>query len=282
MTFAHPGKGSLTYRPCSYGSSRLLFRGPKSDLTRPYAAFFGGTETYGRFIERPFPELVAERFGLGCVNLGRVNGGIDVYLHDPSALEIAAGAEVTVIQVTGAHNLSNRYYSVHPRRNDRFLGATPLLHELFDDMDFTEVSFTRHLMTALHGKSEQRFHAVIKELQATWVRRMRDLLGRIPGRKILLWLGRRHPGEPASSDASYRNDPLYVDQPMLKAVADLVDAETQVIFAADQSPGSAEGMVFSEIEMPVARETPDASVHRSVAEALSGVMREQFPLRIPA
>ena len=62
-----------------------------------------------------------------------------------------------------------------------------------------------------------------------------------------------------------------LDLPMLKAVADLVDAETQVVFASEPSPGRAEGMVFSEIEMPVARETPDASVHRSVAEALSGV-----------
>ncbi|MFV0335268.1 MAG: DUF6473 family protein [Tropicimonas sp.] len=282
MTIAHPGSNALSYRPCRYRGSRLLFRGPENDLSRPYAAFFGGTETYGRFIGSPFPELVAERLGISCVNLGCVNGGVDVYLNDGTVLDIAAKAQVTVIQVMGAHNLSNRYYSVHPRRNDRFLGPTPLLRELFGDMDFTEIAFTRHLMTALRHKSARRFEVVVEELQRCWTRHMGALLDRVPGPKILLWLAAHHPEDRPGARAGYRNDPLYIDLPMLEAIAEKVDGRVDVIFAPDPRPGWAEGMIFTEIEMPVARETPGAPVHAAVAEALSARLGGYFPRNIPA
>lgn len=32
----------LTYAPCRYGMSRILFRGPKRRLDTPYVAFVGG------------------------------------------------------------------------------------------------------------------------------------------------------------------------------------------------------------------------------------------------
>ena len=61
------------------------------------------------------------------VNLGCLNAGPDVYLNDPEILRIASKADVTVLQVVGAANLTNRFYTVHPRRNDRFLHASPWL-----------------------------------------------------------------------------------------------------------------------------------------------------------
>ena len=48
-------------------------------------------------------------------------------LRDSPALAVA---RLTVLQVTGAQNMSNRFYSVHPRRNDRFLKASPLLRAM--------------------------------------------------------------------------------------------------------------------------------------------------------
>ena len=58
MSFAFPGETSLDYLPCRYGRSKLLFRGPRRDLTAPYAAVLGGGETYGKYVARPFPALV--------------------------------------------------------------------------------------------------------------------------------------------------------------------------------------------------------------------------------
>ena len=131
MAYEYPGDGSLDYYPCRYGTSRVLFRGPRRDLDRPYVAMLGSTETYGKFVPEPYPALTEAATGLRVVNLGYVNAGLDLYLKDPEVLDTAARARVTVVQIMGAQNLSNRFYTVHPRRNDRFTGPTPLLRALF-------------------------------------------------------------------------------------------------------------------------------------------------------
>jgi hypothetical protein len=127
MTYYALGAGALDYLPCRYGTSKLLFRGPRRPLKEPYIAFLGGTETYGKFIANPFPELIEQSIGRTCVNLGCVNAGVDVFATDPQIVKIASGADVTVLQLMGAHNMSNRFYTVHPRRKDRFLKPSTLL-----------------------------------------------------------------------------------------------------------------------------------------------------------
>ena len=90
-------------------------------------AFLGGSETYGKFIQDPFPDLVERALGMTCVNLGYMNAGVDAFIHEAEVLSLAAAAEITVIQLMGAQNMSNRLYRVHPRRNDRFLTASSMM-----------------------------------------------------------------------------------------------------------------------------------------------------------
>ena len=85
--------GDLSYSPCRYGSSRMLFRGPRKRLDLPYLAFIGGTETYGKFIEKPFPSLVEKAMRQTCVNFGCVNGGIDAFVNDPTVMDICSEAD---------------------------------------------------------------------------------------------------------------------------------------------------------------------------------------------
>ena len=44
-----------------------------------------------------------------------------VFVNEPTVIDICSKALVTVVQLMGAQNTSNRFYAVHPRRNDRFL-----------------------------------------------------------------------------------------------------------------------------------------------------------------
>ena len=83
---------------------------------QPYCAVIGGSETYGKFVERPYPDLLQDMTGFPVVNLGCANAGADVFALDETVMDICKNAEITVIQLTGAQNISNRYYSVHPRR----------------------------------------------------------------------------------------------------------------------------------------------------------------------
>ena len=127
MTYERLGDSALDYFPCRYGTSKLLFRGPRRKLDGAYCAVLGGTETYGKFILQPYAALVEAATGITMVNFGCVNAGADVFVNDPAVIDACVKARATVVQVTGAHNTSNRFYAVHPRRNDRFLRASTLL-----------------------------------------------------------------------------------------------------------------------------------------------------------
>ena len=93
-------ESAIDYRICRYGSSRMLYRGPKKKLSRNYIAFLGGTETYGKFVASPYPEMVGCEIDQICVNLACSNCGIDAILQDDSLLSICNRAKVTVLQST--------------------------------------------------------------------------------------------------------------------------------------------------------------------------------------
>lgn len=170
MSFHGKGRWKAAPEACRYGASKLAFRGPKRSLTNEYVAFIGGTETYGKFVSRPFAQAVEAATGVACVNLGQPNAGIDVMLGDPGLARIASGAAAVVLQVPCAANLSNPFYKVHSRRNDRFLRAEPPLCALFTEVDFTEFSFTRHMLMHLRNVSPERFGEVRQGLAqaGTW------------------------------------------------------------------------------------------------------------------
>lgn len=216
--------GGLSYAPCRYGMSRIFFRGPKRDLDEPYLAFLGGTETFGKFIDRPFPALVEKDMRRPCVNFGCVNGGVDAFVNDPTIMAACHDADATVVQVMGANYLSNRFYSVHPRRNDRFLRASTVLQAIYSEVDFSEFTFTRHMLGALYDRSPERFDIVVSELRAAWSARMRNMLGQIGKRSILLWFSREElTNDPwQDHDKPLATDPLFITKDMVDGLSDLV------------------------------------------------------------
>ena len=267
MAYVFPGEGSLDYFPCRYGSSRVLFRGPRRDIERAYVAVLGGTETYGKFVPVPFPDLIERELGLPVANLGCMNAGPDVFLNETAVTEIAAQASVTIVQILGAQNLSNRYYAVHPRRNDRFLGATPLLRAIFPRVDFTEFNFTRHMLMSLQTASEDRFEVVAEELRAAWVTRMKLLLSRLGPRTILLWVSDQAPPSPTRRVDLARN-PLLIDNEMISAIRAPATAYVQAVISQAALSQGVDGMAFAPMEAPAAAGLPGPAAHREVADLL--------------
>lgn len=271
MAFEAPGAGALDYAPCRYGTSKLLFRGPARPLTGGCCVALGGAETYGKFVARPWPVLVEAQLGLPVVNLGCMNAGADVFLNDAAVAAAAAAARVTVVQVTGAHNLSNRFYSVHPRRNDRVVAPLPALRALYPEVDFTEFAFTRHLCAALAARSPRRFAAVAEALRATWVERSRALLGLAGGQAVLLWVA-GHPPEAEEEGTDPACDPLLVTRAMLEAVRPAAAAIVEVVASPAARARGTEGMQFAPLEAPAAAGLPNPAVHAEVAAALAPVI----------
>ena len=260
-------ESGLDYRPCRYGAGRLTFRGPKRSLDGSYVAVLGGSETFGRFVARPYPALLEERIGARVVNFGLAHAGLTA-LHDEAELhDLASRSRLTVIQLPGAQNMSNRLYAVHPRRNDRFLWESAILERLYPEVDFTEVAFTGHLLKSLEARSAERFGQVVDELRLAWVSRMQSLLESISGDKLLLWLSTRRP-----EDASRRADcaePMFVDRAMLDRLAPAHAGLVEVVASEAARDEGPEGRVFAPSQSQAAAALPGPVFHAEIAAALA-------------
>jgi len=264
------GPGGLDYLPCRYGTSKILFRGPKRAMDAPFVAFFGGTTTYGKFIQTPFPAIIEDTLQMPCINFGCLNGGIDVYANDPILREAAVNAAVTVIQVTSPRNMSNRFYKVHPRRNDRFVEASELLRAIYREVDFAEFNFTNHMLKRLEVVSPDRFKCVVEELRAAWSARMRLVLSQIPGKTVLLWASDHAPQQECEDiDA----DPAFVTKEMIGAISPEVTEFVQVVASDEASSAGTEGMIFAEMDEPAAQAMLGPIVHTEIKSALLPVLQ---------
>lgn len=278
MAFVRAGGGPLDYFPCRYGRSRLLFRGPKRDLSRPFVAFLGGTETFGKYVPLPFPALCEAGIGMVTVNLGVPQAGPDAFLNDPATLGVAQQAVATVVQVTAAQNVTNRFYAVHPRRNDRFLKATPLMQALFREVDFTEFAFTRHMVHGVARIAPAKFGLLVDEVRSAWLARMQALLSKLPEPTVLLWLSDCPPA-PTEPLPDLRTDPLTVDAAMIAALRPHVSRTVEVVASSGARSMGTAGMCFPAHEEAAAMGLPGPAIHREAAAALMPVLRELLDLR---
>lgn len=267
MSFEQRGPMPLTYEPVGYPGSVLRFRGPPASKAAPYILCLGGSETFGRFIHAPFAAQLAEQLPRGVVNMGVMNAGMDVLMHDPAIVAATRNAAAVVLQITGAQNLSNRLYGVHPRRNDRFIKTTAMLRTIYRDVDFTEFHFTRHLLSHLQGISTERFGIVVAELRVAWMARMRSLLSEIAVPVHLLWLARHYPEDEGPSGI-LGPDPLFITPDMLAEVQAMA-ASLSIIGPTDaQMAQSTRGMFFAASEEAAARTLPGPDLHDRAAAAL--------------
>ena len=267
MAFERLSGESLEYFPCRYGGSKLLFRGPRQDTNGAFVAVLGGSETHGKFVAAPFTDILAKDTGHSIVNLGFMNAGVDLFGTDQAVIDLCRKAQSVVLQVMGAQNLSNGYYTVHPRRNDRFLKASGRLRRLYPEIDFVRFHFTRHLLTSLRDCCPERFEHVREELKRTWVSRMQILLRRIAGDVTLLWISDRSPDERPADEIG--SDPVMIERQMLDQLAGKVSTLVEVVASDKACVRNLEGKICSDLEAPIAAEMPGPALHREVAEALA-------------
>jgi len=272
MVFERLGRTPLDYKPVRYGTSKLTFRGPARDLSGEYVACLGGTETHGKFLDRPWPARLEADLGLPCVNFGLPNAGPDVFLRDDGLLDLARTASAVVLQVPCAMNLSNPYYDVHPRRNDRFVSASARLRRLYPEVDFTEFHFTRHMMRRLAALAPERFTLLRDSLQDIWIDRMQRVIALIDRPVILLWLANHAPG-PNPNSTEICDDPAFVSLAMMRAIRPRAAHLTQMVISKTARDQGTRGMRFSQMEENAAADLPGPLAHAEAAQALLPALR---------
>lgn len=266
MTYETRGLLSPDYLPCRYGASRLTFRGPRRRLDGDFVAVLGGSETYGKFIEEPFAALAERILGTPVVNFGCLNAGVDAFCHDAVILDAANRAKAVVVQVMGAQNMSNRLYTVHPRRNDRFLNASSLLKAVYREVDFTEFHFTGHMLSTLKSIDEQRYEMVRDELKQAWIARMCNLVQQINRPVFLLWFADHYAPQAGVTDD---RDPLFVDDEMMGQLAAQTAGKIEVVASLAAKDEGTMRMQFDPIDRPAAAEQLSVLAHEEAADKLA-------------
>ena len=267
----------IDYCACRYGTSRVEFRGPKRRLDEGYVAVVGGSEAYGKFVSEPFSDRLEAHLGETVVNLGVMHAGLTLIAEDPAILPIASRARMAIVQVLGAQNMSNRFYTVHPRRNDRFLAASPRLQSMFPDIDFAEVNFTGHLLTCLEQTGRPAYLDVVAELRTAWIARMKAVLNDIRGERILLWMSDRRPEDPTPTTSPL--DPVFVDRGMLDALAPHCAGVVEAIATRDAREEGLEGKIYLPGEEQAAAAMPGPVFHDQAAGLLAAAVARPKSLR---
>lgn len=266
MSFEQRGRMPLDYQPSVLPGSALRFRGPLSTEGGPSVVCIGSSETFGRFIDAPYATRLDRALDIPVLNLGVINAGLDVMMNDPAIAAAVADAEAVVMQITSAHNMTNRFYSVHPRRNDRFLSASAMLRTIYPQVDFTEFHFTRHLLNHLRSVSEDRFEIVRTELESAWVARMRRYLNGLAMPVHLLWLSNRQPDAP--DDGHLTQYPLFVSSRMLEEVGKEAESLTIAAPGPEEGACAVQGKYYGPREEAAARLLPGPELHALATEGL--------------
>lgn len=171
-----------------------------------------------------------------------------------------------MLQVLDVPCQSNRFYRVHPRRNDRFLEPSRDLLDLYPEVDFTEIHFVRHLLERLRATKDARFEVVAQELRETWLRNTSELIRRIKSGVVLLWLH-------IQRQEDRHRDLVLPDADMIEQVrqlcADVVECSVSVSSLSDEI----EDVLFGALQQPVAEHMLGPSAHREIALKLEVALR---------
>lgn len=272
-----PGDAAVfDYRTFRLGRGRQHFRGPKPDLQRPYVAVLGSGPSFGRFVAEPYPLLLQRALQLPVLNLGADQAGPGFFLQDPDLMRVASRAKVCIVQAMSARALSNRLYTVRPRRNMRLHAVSPLLRGLYPEVDFDGFAMVRPLLAALMDRDGDRLAIVETELRNAWVGRMQTLLAAIEAPTVLFWFSERAPDDlrPMDSEAGLMKYPHYVDRAMLDAVrsgaADTLECVTGAGLPQDLTEAG-EPRLFTPTGRPILRNDtlPSPEMHAAAAAALA-------------
>jgi hypothetical protein len=257
--YAFEDRGLVDYR-----MEQLLgtwFRGP---LTRgPEAiAWLGAAQTLGRYVDDPFPAIVARRIGLGALNLGGAGTSPEYYLRHPGLLDEANRCPVAVVQVMSARGIDNSaFHSAEGRVGGVRTGTGAPTESV-------------HVIDALLARGDtDGARRLVRESQQAWVERTLGLLGALHCRTVLLYVSFDEPPDDVVVDGRVlrKGFPQLVDDAMVRSVASSADRFVSVVsrVGIPQAVRDARGTIVRVNEY-----YPSPELHVLVADALTPVVQD--------
>ena len=160
------------------------FRGPAIDLDKPFVAFLGAAQMFGRFVETPVATLLGQKLGLPVLNIA-IGAAGPRHFDKPFYLDVLNRAEAVVLQVVSGRSVSCSLFDNSPQ--GKHMGVTPLLPQPVRAEDFLE--------KAAQTLSSQEFARILTEMRADYMACFHALLDKILPPRLLFWFATRAPGD---------------------------------------------------------------------------------------
>ena len=182
----------VDYHPFTLDGCPVPFRGPGFDpLAVPEDSFFtcvGAAQTYGCFVERPFPDLLADQLGLSALNLAVGGAGPGFYLQYPALIAAMNRGRFVVVQAMAARHEANSRFAAD--------GYVEYLRDRKRGDSIDTVSAWCRVLEEEPDNAPR----LVAESQANWLDSMRRLCAAITVPMVFLWFSQRPPAAPAWPD----------------------------------------------------------------------------------
>jgi len=216
-------------------------RGPRPADLSPgsYVACVGAAQTFGCFVERPWPQLLADELGVPALNLGVAGAGPALFRTEPFR-RLLRGARAVIFQVMSGRSADNSRFTSGGRERLQVHGGDDMrsadaawrdaLHGDLAGVQNPLVRGARNRLLATFGRRDVR--RLVDETRADWVTQFRALLDETTAPTALLWFSRRTPHHRPryhSLRALFGEFPQLVDERMVGAVAPRADRYVECV-----------------------------------------------------
>ena len=217
--------GHFDYHPYSLdGIPNKRFRGPAIDPAAPFIACVGAAQTFGRFTDRPFSQILGERLHTQVLNLGVGGAGPRLFLRK-EFLDWINRARLVIVQVLSGRSESNSFFENN---------ETGTLHGI-RLADNAKMRFDRFLEDLIRAGNLADVRRALAETRQNYVANMVELLSSIHRPKILLWLSTRGPDYEEKLSSAYHamgEFPHLVNRSMLDQLMPHADRYVEVVSRA--------------------------------------------------
>lgn len=218
-------KSFIDYQPFQIPPLPGVWRGPAPDfplVPGQYAVAIGAAQTFGRFVEKPYPALVAERIGMPVLNISSGGLGPDSF-GNRQLMNVLNGARFCIVQAMSGRSGANDFFDGRTGAN-----AFGLVKGSAGPAAFAE-TVLRHVHgtgdTALMGRV---MHAQRRAWSAGYYWLARGI--KVP--KVLLWFAERdmdYHENPATFEGWIGSFPHAVDRATWLSVLPYYEHHVEVI-----------------------------------------------------
>lgn len=181
-------------------------RSPVPNLEDEYIACLGAAQTLGRFVENPYPKLLADRIEIDCLNIARGGVGPEYYLQRPKLIDVANKSKFIVLQVMSGRSVSNSLFKDRGGLNH------------FNSPYFSGRNFSGRIwQEAYDTMSLPEFTELFLEQRAIWLDKMLSLIKSLKRPILLLYFSHQLPPKELdlSDFGNLWQSPHFIDRGMI-------------------------------------------------------------------